>query len=156
MNKIEHNISWEEYYSLIKSLKNKIKDDANNFDQILCLARGGLFVGDALSRYLNIPLAILFTSSYRLSQTSGELHIDDNIAKQNNKFGTRILLVDDLIDSGKTFVGVSKYLQDNHDIELLKTACIWKKDTAIFTPDYFVSTSKHEDWFNQPFEVLED
>ena len=33
------------------------------FDQILCLARGGLRVGDQLSRIFEVPLAILATSS---------------------------------------------------------------------------------------------
>lgn len=153
---MKHFINWDEYCILIRQLSKEIKKGNHEFDQILCLARGGVPLGDALSRLFNLPLAILFTSSYRLMQTQNELFIDSHIAKQNNTLGKRILLVDDLVDSGITFKGVVEYLKSNNSIESITTATIWAKDTSVFKPDYSVRTTTKDDWIVQPFEIFEE
>ena len=43
----------------------KVAHSGWEFDQILCLARGGMRPGDVLSRVFDKPLAIMSTSSYR-------------------------------------------------------------------------------------------
>ncbi|MFO0054567.1 MAG: phosphoribosyltransferase, partial [Dolichospermum sp.] len=57
-------ISWPDYHHKIEQLAVKIYQSSWEFNQIVCLARGGLRVGDILSRIYNQPLAILSTSSY--------------------------------------------------------------------------------------------
>jgi hypoxanthine phosphoribosyltransferase len=154
---MKHYITWQEYSDLIQKLAKKIyMEKSNNFDQIICLARGGVPLGDALSRLFNLPLAILFTSSYRLMQHQEGLFIDNQIAKQNNELGKRILLVDDLVDSGITFQGVVEYLKNKESITLLKTATLWTKDTSVFKPDYTVHNTTKDDWIVQPFEIYDD
>jgi len=58
-------VSWDEYHMLIERLALKIDASGWQFDQILCLARGGMRPGDVLSRVFDKPLAIMSTSSYR-------------------------------------------------------------------------------------------
>ena len=58
-------VSWDEYHMLIERLALKIHASGWAFDQILCLARGGMRPGDVLSRVFDKPLAIMATSSYR-------------------------------------------------------------------------------------------
>jgi hypoxanthine phosphoribosyltransferase len=58
-------VSWDEYNRLVEKLALKVYDSGWNFDAIVCLARGGLRVGDVLSRLFDRPLGVLFTSSYR-------------------------------------------------------------------------------------------
>ena len=58
-------VSWDEYHMLIERLALKIDASGWQFDQILCLARGGMRPGDVLSRVFDKPLAIMATSSYR-------------------------------------------------------------------------------------------
>jgi hypoxanthine phosphoribosyltransferase len=43
-------VSWDEYHMLIERLALKIHASGWQFDQILCLARGGMRPGDVLSR----------------------------------------------------------------------------------------------------------
>lgn len=154
MNKLI--ISWEDYYQHIIQLAKLIKQDPahQDFDQILCLARGGVPIGDALSRIFSLPLAILFTSSYRL-QKQGDIYIDNQIAKQNNQLGKNILLVDDLVDSGVTLQKVAQHLKDDYHLDGIKTAVIWRKDSSIISPDYFVKTVG-EEWIEQPFEIFDN
>ena len=58
-------VSWDEYHLLIERLALKVHGSGWEFDQILCLARGGMRPGDVLSRVFDKPLAIMSTSSYR-------------------------------------------------------------------------------------------
>ena len=60
-------VSWGEYHMLIERLALKIHASGWEFDQILCLARGGMRPGDVLSRVFDKPLGIMATSSYRAS-----------------------------------------------------------------------------------------
>src|SRR5690625_5412968 len=58
-------ISWPKYHELIEQLALKIHQSGWKFDKIVCLARGGMRVGDVISRIYDVPLGILATSSYR-------------------------------------------------------------------------------------------
>ena len=61
-------LGYDDYYRLIERLSLQIHESGWTFDQILCLARGGMRVGDVVSRIFDLPLAILATSSYRRGQ----------------------------------------------------------------------------------------
>ena len=58
-------VTWERYHRLIELLALQIHDSKWEFDHIIAIARGGLRVGDQLSRIFDKPLAIMSTSSYR-------------------------------------------------------------------------------------------
>ena len=49
-------VSWDEYHLLIERLALKVAHTGWQFDQILCLARGGMRPGDVLSRVFDKPL----------------------------------------------------------------------------------------------------
>src|ERR1043165_341470 len=95
-------VSWDEYHLLIERLA--LKGDASGwqFDQILCLARGGMRPGGALSRAVAKPLAIMSTSSYRAEggTIQGRLDMAKYITMPKGELAGRVLLVDDLADSG--------------------------------------------------------
>lgn len=148
-------VSWDEYHQLIESLAEQIHTSQWEFDRIVCLARGGLRVGDILSRIFTKPLAILAASSYRgdSEQERGKLSIASQITMTDDRLGSRILLVDDLVDSGVTLQQTTIWLRDLYpEIEDLKTAVIWYKACSNYIPDYYVSHLPHNPWIHQPFE----
>ena len=57
-------VTWERYHRLIDLLALQVHDSKWEFDNIIAIARGGLRVGDQLSRIFDKPLAIMSTSSY--------------------------------------------------------------------------------------------
>ena len=57
-------VTWDEYHRLIERLARQVDQSGWQFNQLICIARGGLRVGDVLSRIFDMPLAILSTSSY--------------------------------------------------------------------------------------------
>ena len=101
-------VSWDEYHLLIERLALKVHDSGWAFDQILCLARGGMRPGDVLSRVFDKPLAIMSTSSYRAEAGTiqGRLDMAKYITMPKGELAGRVLLVDDLADSGVTLRAV--------------------------------------------------
>ena len=127
----------------------------DRFDTILCLARGGLRPGDILSRIFDKPLAIMSTSSYRAEAGTvrGHLDIGRFIATPKGEIAGRVLLVDDLADSGVTLNAVVKMLKENYQpITELRTAVIWTKGVSTFQADYSVEDLPTNPWIHQPFE----
>ncbi len=147
-------VNWDEYHQLIEKLALKIHESGWAFDQILCLARGGLRPGDVLSRVFDKPLGILSTSSYRAEggTLQGRLDMARYITMPQGELAGRVLLVDDLADSGVTLNAVVERLQIMPAIEELRTAVIWTKGVSTYTPDYQVEFLPTSPWIHQPFE----
>jgi len=149
-------VSWDEYRRLIEKLAFNVYDSGWKFDSILCLARGGLRPGDVISRIFDMPLSILSTSSYReaAGTVRGELDIGQYIASSRpDSLKGKVLLVDDLVDSGLTFKKVTEHLQRNvPSITEVRTAVLWWKASSLVKPDYYVQYLETNPWIHQPFE----
>jgi len=147
-------VSWDEYHMLIERLALKVAASRWPFDQILCLARGGMRPGDVLSRVFDKPLAIMSTSSYRAEggTIQGRLDMAKYITMPKGDLGGRVLLVDDLADSGLTLKAVVDRLRGMPAITELRSAVIWTKGVSTYSPDYFVEHLPTSPWIHQPFE----
>jgi hypoxanthine phosphoribosyltransferase len=151
-------VSWEEYHHHIETLAVKIYQSQWQFNQIVCIAKGGLRVGDIISRLYDVPLAIISASSYggEDKHSREKLYIGQHLAMTNKTLGNRILLVDDLVDSGISLQEVSQWLQRySSNIQELRTAVIWYKSCSQFQPDYYVQYLVDNPWIHQPFERYE-
>jgi hypoxanthine phosphoribosyltransferase len=151
-------VSWDEYHMLIERLALKVHASGWAFDQILCLARGGMRPGDVLSRVFDKPLAIMATSSYRADAGTiqGRLDLAKYITLPKGELAGRVLLVDDLADSGVTLRAVVDRLRAMPAIRELRSAVIWTKGVSSYTPDYSVETLPTSPWIHQPFEEYDN
>lgn len=147
-------VSWSEYHRKIEQLAAAIYQSGWQFDQIVCLARGGLRIGDILSRIYDCPLAILAASSYH-DQHRGELSIASTLTMTTPTLGTKVLLVDDLVDSGQTLQQTIVWLQKHTNINEVRTAVLWCKAASVIKPHYFVEYLANNPWIHQPFEPYE-
>lgn len=151
-------VDWATYYQLVERLIVLVHQSGLKFDQILCLARGGLRVGDVFSRVFDLPLAILATSSYRenAGHTQGELEIASFITMAQGSLKGRVLLLDDLVDSGETLSRVCGHLMRTYpSLESVKTGVLWYKTCSKIEPDFFVEKLDSNSWVHQPFEVYD-
>ena len=152
-------ISWSEYHRKIENLAVKIDESSWKFDRIVCLARGGLRVGDTLSRIFDKPLAILAASSYGGAEGKVRRAIEfaPNLTMVGDNLGSRILLVDDLVDSGISLEQGIVWLQNRYgaDIHEIRTAVLWYKACSVAKPDYYVDYLADNPWIHQPFEIYE-
>jgi hypoxanthine phosphoribosyltransferase len=151
-------VSWDRYNTLIERLALVVHESGYEFDQIICIARGGLRVGDVLSRIYDKPLAILSTHSYaaEAGTVRGELVIAEHMTMTSPTLGSRVLLVDDMVDSGHTLAMVVAELPKRHPhVVALKSAVLWWKACSVFRPDFHVDYLPDNPWIHQPFEIYD-
>jgi hypoxanthine phosphoribosyltransferase len=152
-------VSWEQYNALIERLALAVHESGFDFNQIVCIARGGLRVGDVLSRIFNQPLAILSTHSYSAAGGTirGDLVIAEHMTMTAPRLGDRVLLVDDMVDSGHTLDLVRRTLPQRFPhIAACNTAVLWWKACSLFKPDYYVEYLPDNPWIHQPFESYDE
>jgi hypoxanthine phosphoribosyltransferase len=148
-------VSWDEYHHAIEALALMVHESGWRFDHVLCLARGGMRPGDIFSRIFDVPLAILSTSSYREEEGTvrGSLDIAKYITMTRGSLSGRVLLVDDLVDSGVTLEQVQTHLRTNFPaVTEVKSAVIWCKACSSVRPDFSLKYLESNPWIHQPFE----
>ena len=151
-------VSWDEYHRAIETLALQVHESGWKFDQVLCLARGGLRPGDVFSRIFNVPLAILSVSSYRedAGTVQGDLDIAKHITLTRGGLAGNVLLVDDLVDSGVTLARIQDHLRSHFPaVAELKTAVIWYKACSTVRPDFYLEYLNSNPWIHQPFEAYD-
>jgi len=152
-------VSWSEYHQNIEQLAVQIHQSDWDFNQIICIAKGGLRVGDILCRLFETPLAILSASSYggKNNQVRGDITFAQHLTMTTATLGDKVLLVDDLADSGASLKATVEWLKAHRSQEIseLRTAVIWYKDSSVIKPDYYTTYLEDSPWIHQPFETYE-
>lgn len=152
-------VTWDDYHGLIESLALKIHESGWQFNQIVCLAKGGLRVGDILCRLFDVPLAILATASYggENNQTRGSITFSQDLCMTTANVGSHVLLVDDLVDSGVSLERSIRWLNHRYGfyIDEIRTAVLWQKQCSAIAPDYAAQFLPDNPWIHQPFEKYE-
>ena len=98
-------VNWDVDNKSIEELAIQIYEDGYEFNQIVCIAKGGLRVGDILARIFDVPFAVMSVESYHgdgVKDEQGQIVFGNSLAKTTPNLGNKVLLVDDLADSGRT------------------------------------------------------
>ncbi len=152
-------ISWSEYHQKIERLAAQIYAANWDFNQIVCIAKGGLRVGDILCRIYRKPLAIFSASSYGGSDNRlrGAITFSRHLSMTTEQLGSRVLLVDDLVDSGISLRESIRWMESHYgaQIQEIRTAVLWYKACSVITPNYYVDYLPDNPWIHQPFERYE-
>ena len=147
-----HPLSWAELQRIVFVLAQEVLDEhrAQPFDRICSISRGGLVVARMLSDTLNLPISNFTIVSYSGINQAGEPLVKEELGVAIN--GERILLVDEIVDSGATLEKAIQYLTALSPKEI-KTAVAVFKPRSSFKPEYFGLESF--DWVVFPYEVKE-
>ncbi len=121
--------SYEEFQNDLKKL------NINKPDALLAIARGGLTFAHHLAEKMNIREVFSINAiSYNKTQKKEKIDIF-NIP---NLHGFKdILIVDDISDSGDTFIEVLKILKEKYPDLNFKTISLFYKPTSKFKPDFY-------------------
>ena len=155
-------ISWEDYNKKTEELAIKVHEDGWKFNQVVCIAKGGMRVGDVFARIFNVPLAILSVESYKgegVKNQRGAITFSRDLAKTSPNIGSKVLLVDDLADSGITLKKSIDWLQHFYGFYLdepIRTGVLFYKAASTFKPNYHVDYLEDSPWIHMPFEKYED
>ena len=143
-------IGWAEYGRLTEALAEKVCSSGKAFDLVIGIARGGIPVAMVVSDRLGVKIDTITVKSYSGIAERGSTRILSTPTEGIK--GTRVLLVDDLVDKGGTMIGVKGFLREE-GAKVVETAVLFKKPWSKAHPDYFLETT--EEWIVFPFEVSE-
>ena len=156
-------ISFDEYLDTVEKLSIEI-NKAYKPTVLVGIMRGAAPIIDILSRIFKLPTAYIVIQSYSgksLEDKQGELIFAREISSiANDKDFKKILLVDDLSDTGltlnKSIEWLKKYKPIERYIQEIKTACLWKKKSSKFIPDFCPVNLSGDPWIVQPTEHYEE
>lgn len=113
-------------------------------DTIVAVARGGMTLAHALCMHLDVRnLQSIRCESYDGEEQRTVLTI---VGKSTFLPSERILVVDDIVDSGQTLHTLLPLLQSNNPDVIFKTASLFTKPTALLQPDF--SLYEATDWID--------
>lgn len=132
--------SYDEFEKDIKVLAKEIRDEFNP-EVILAIARGGLTLGHCLAVALNNRN--LFTlNSIHYEDTKKLDSIEIFNVPDLTKF-KKILLVDDIIDTGESMVEIKRELLRRYPNLDIKIATVFYKTKALLLPEFKIKEA-HE------------
>tara|TARA_B100001989_G_C24301947_1_gene346252 strand:+ start:63 stop:584 length:522 start_codon:yes stop_codon:yes gene_type:complete len=156
-------IDWKEYNLIVEKLAIQIHESGYKPTLLIGIMRGGAPIIDVLSRVFKLKCAYLAVESYSGTGTEdqqGELVFSREMSSTVQNLGGRLLLCDDLSDTGVTLnrsiEWLKKYAPLKDKIENIKTAVLWKKKDSTFEPDYCAKRLESNPWIVQPFEHYEE
>lgn len=133
-------ISETEIEAIVTDIAKRISEDYQGKKLLLlCILKGSVvFMGD-LMKHISIPVQIDFmkVSSYGSGTTSGNLKIKLDL-NRDDLDTTDILIIEDIIDSGKTLSALTKYLAERGAKSVRSCTLLDKpsRREVEFTPDY--------------------
>jgi len=146
-------LSWSQIYDLCLKLSNSIKKSGFKPDAIVAIGRGGWIPGRIISDFLGIRELYSVKAEYwDVAQTRDEAIITQPVNVEIG--GKKILVVDDVADTGKTLNVVISHLKKTGASEI-RTAVLQYKKTSKFSPDYSGEILKKWVWVVYPWRVIE-
>jgi uncharacterized protein len=148
-------VTWEQQYRLAKVLARKIKASGYRPDLVIAVGRGGY-----------VPARILCDHLLQNMLTSVKVEHWGTAAEKKEgaliRFplctdirGKRVLIVDDVTDTGETFEALVEYVKGLGPVEV-KTAVLQHKEVSCFLPDYLAEVCPVWRWIVYPWALHED
>jgi len=145
-------VSWEHFYQLTLELVDKVLRSGYRPDVIIGISRGGLVPLRIFSdEFENVEIGVIRVVFYEdVEKTKSEPKITQDVNVDVS--GRKVLIVDDVADTGRSLEVVRKHIQDK-GASSVRIAPVYYKPQSILKPDYYVK--KTEKWIIFPHEVGE-
>ena len=144
--------SWDQIYEFCIQVANQIRRSSYKPDLLVAISRGGWIPGRILSDLLENPNIATIKVEYYIGiyKTRARPRITQPLPIEVK--GKRILLVDDIADSGKSLKLVKKHLFDQGAADV-KICALYCKPWSVVTPDFLAHTT--DAWICFPHEIYE-
>lgn len=147
-------ICWPHFDRLARRLAQRILISDWRPDVIVAIARGGLAPARVLADELDLTAVASFRiAHYWQAQKERAARVVDPLCADID--GKRVLLVDDVADSGETFTAALDHLAVRNPAEI-RSAVILYKTVSPYRPDYFAARVTRWRWILFPWAVNED
>src|SRR5579871_5631374 len=143
-------VSWDQFHRDARALAWRL-NGAGPFDAIVTVTRGGLVPAAIVARELNVRLIeTVCVASYHDYQSQGALKVLKGVAESivavGGGAGQGVLIVDDLVDTGKTARVVRDLLPKAH------FATVYAKPMGRPLVDTFITEVSQDTWIVFPWD----
>ena len=148
-------ISWSRFYSLSRKLSYRIHDSGFKPDLIIAIGRGGYMPARIISDFL----LVMNLASFKIEHYHGTRKKTSAVVRYplaREVAGNRVLLVDDVCDTGATFDLANRHLAERMQPLEVRTAVMHYKKTSSFIPDFYAAKMIQWRWIIYPWAAAED
>jgi hypoxanthine phosphoribosyltransferase len=144
-------LDYPTFHVAVRELATRVHDSGYQPDWIVCIARGGLLIGGALGYALSIKNIATMNIEYysgideRLDVPVVLPPVLDLVDLEH----TRVLVVDDVADTGETLHMVIELLSES--VDEARSLVIFEKSRSIIRPDYV--WRRTDDWISFPWST---
>jgi len=149
--------SYDQIHDLVKQMAQKIVDSRNHIDFIVSIATGGWIPARILRTFLpftaHMPMPLFSVGIVNYDSRDkllSETLIVQELPAGLDVTGKTVLLVDEVADSGGTFIKAVEYVTEKKPEKLL-TAVLHLKEHSAFQPD-FVGEYAGNNWIVYPWD----
>jgi xanthine phosphoribosyltransferase len=143
-------VSWDQFHRDARALAWRLHE-AGPFEAIVCITRGGLVPAAIVARELNLRLIeTVCIASYLDYKNQGDIKVIKGVAPEiaaMHAQGKRVLIVDDLVDTGKTARMVRDLLPSAH------FATVYAKPMGRPLVDTFITEVSQDTWIYFPWDT---
>ncbi len=143
-------VSWDQFHRDARALAWRLYE-VGPFEAIVCVTRGGLVPAAIVARELNVRIIeTVCVSSYQDYKTQSELSVLKGITPEIAALqsqGKQVLIIDDLVDTGKTARVVRGLLSNAH------FATVYAKPMGRPLVDTFVTEVSQDTWIYFPWDT---
>jgi len=150
-------VSWDEVVEWCRQLSLKIKESGWSPDTIVAIARGGYVPARLLCDFLDIHelLSVQVLHWGKAAEITAKAHVKYPL--KVNLSGKKVLLVDDIADTGDSIIVAKEHLESECKPSEIKVATMqWISPVCKIKPDYYVDEVKEWIWYQYPWTRLED
>ncbi|HLH93434.1 MAG TPA: xanthine phosphoribosyltransferase [Xanthobacteraceae bacterium] len=140
-------VSWDQFHRDARALTWRLAG-AGPFEAIVAVTRGGLVPAAIVARELGIRVIETVCVASYSHQAQGELRLLKGVADGiRSQDGERVLIVDDLVDTGKTARMVREILPKAH------FATVYAKPMGRPLVDTFITEVSQDTWIFFPWDT---
>src|SRR5512139_3015333 len=144
--------TWNKVYEMLLDMAERIQLEGFKPDIIVGISRGGWLPARVLSDLLENPYITSVGAEFYVGvyETNSEPRLTQQIPV--SVFDKRVLLVDDVVDTGKSVLLIREHLARQGTKEM-KILTLYFKPCSVVKPDFYSRETR--DWIVFPWEVRE-
>ena len=148
-------VTWELFYELARKLSLAMYKASFRPEIIVAISRGGCIPARVICDYLDVfDLDVIKIEHYHGVHKEKTALLRYPLSADIT--GKRVLLVDDVSDTGDSFDIAIQHLLKHGEPGDLKTAALHHKTVSSYIPDYYAEIVHEWRWIIYPWAIMED